>query len=175
MGAYSQMYLEELKQIPALEEEEMKTLLAALPAKDAAERLINGSLSYVAEMADQYSSEHVDVSDLIQEGNMALMLLVRNYKEGDFLRMRTIAVTTAMEAFRDSQAQNERLEEEVTASVNVLNKVTTMMAEELGREATLEEIAEKMKMPEDRIRLLMKEAVNAVSTDTEKYKTSEDE
>ena len=49
------------------------------------------------------------------------------------------------------------------------------MAEELGREATLEEIAEKMKMPEDRIRLLMKEAVNAVSTDTEKYQTSEDE
>lgn len=166
---YSRMYLEELKEIPVLEEEETKRMLAMLPDRKAQERLISGNLVYVAKLAAEYEGRHVDAFDLIQEGNMALTLLVKNYKSGDFIQMRETAVRTAMQAYRDSQNRNDELEEEVTASVNVLNQVTTALAKELGREATLEEVARKMKMSEDRVRLLMKEAVNAVSTDQDKY------
>ena len=96
---------------------------------------------------------------------MAVMLLVRNYSGGSFEELRKKTVQIAMESYRDSQNQNDHLEEEVTAYVNVLNRVTTELAKELGREATLSEVAEKMKLSEDQVRILMKEAVNAVSAD----------
>ncbi len=162
---YTRMYLEEISMIPPLSEDELSELPGKLPDAAAAERLINGSLAYVAGQASAYVQKHVDASDLIQEGNMAVMLLVRNYSGGSFEELRKKTVQIAMESYRDSQNQNDHLEEEVTAYVNVLNRVTTELAKELGREATLSEVAEKMKLSEDQVRILMKEAVNAVSAD----------
>lgn len=163
---YTKLYLEELKRLPVLERKELDILLSRLPDRAAGEQIINGNLSYVANLADEYAGPHTDAADLVQEGSMALTLLVNHYQGGDFERLREKAVRTAMEAYCDSQRKNEQIEEKLTTSINVMNRVTTELAEELGREATLAEVAEKMKMPEDEIRILMKEALNAVNADS---------
>jgi len=163
MNEYDQMYLDEMSRMTVLGKEETAELLKKLPDKGAQECLVNGNLGYVAEIAREYASERIDILDLIQEGSMALMLLVKYYKEGDFEAMRERAVRTAMKAWCEGQSENEQIKEKMAGYINVLNKVTTVMAQELGREATIEEIAQKMQMSEDEIRVLMKEAVNAVN------------
>ncbi len=163
MKEYDQMYLDQLSLMPELGKEKTEELLKRLPDKAAQEALINGNLAYAAKIAEEYASEKIDILDLIQEGSMALTLLVKYYKEGDFEAMRERAVRTAMKAWCEGQEENQQIKEKMAGYINVLNKVTTMMAKELGREATIEEIAEKMKLSEDEIRVLMKEAVNAVN------------
>lgn len=165
MNEYDQMYLDEMRQMPRLSKEETAKLLSQLPDKGAQERLINGNLGYVAEIAQEYVSENIDVLDLVQEGSMAIMLLVKYYREGDFDAMRERAVRTAMKAWCDNQGESDQIKQKMADYINVLNKVTTVMAKELGREATIEEIAAKMQLSEDEVRVLMKEAVNAVTID----------
>lgn len=172
---FYQMYLEELRAIPACSQEEIVVLLQQLPDEGAVKRLAEGSLSYVAEEAKHHVKEGVELSDLIQEGNMALMLMLRHYSdsrdqeketgEARFLRLRELAVKTAMEQLVAEQAQNDQTAEKLAASVNVLNVVTTKLAQELGRQATLSEIAEKMKLSEDEVQILMKTAISAVNVD----------
>lgn len=163
MNEYDQMYLDEMAHMPELSREKTEELLKRLPDKGAQEELINGNLAYVAKVAGEFAREDIDILDLIQEGSMALALLVKYYREGDFEMMRERAVRTAMKAWCDGQSENEQIKEKMAGYINVLNKVSTVMAKELGREATLEEIAEKMKLSEDEVRVLMKEAVNAVN------------
>ncbi len=165
MKEYDQLYLDELSQIPELSKEETEVLLKRLPQKAAQEELISRNLSYVVRMAGEYVTEETDILDLIQEGSMALTLLVKYYREGDFFAMRERAVKTAMQNWCDGQNQNEQIKEKMADYINVLNKVTTVMARELGREATIDEIAEKMKLSPDEVRTLMNEAVNAVKID----------
>lgn len=161
------MYLEELRAIEACSEEETAELLGRLPADEARKRLVEGSLGYVVQAARDYRDKGVDIADLIQEGNMAVMLLVENYREGDFFQLRELAVRTAMEQLVGEQADSSRIGEKLAAAINVLNEVTTRLAQELGRQATLSELAEKMQMSEDEVSRLMKTAVNAVTLDRE--------
>ena len=73
------------------------------------------------------------------------------------------------------QKQSEQTAEKLTASVNVLNVVMTKLAEELGREPNLSEIAAKMQMSEDEVQAVMKEAINAVAVDRSEAAQKEDE
>ena len=126
----------------------------------------------------------VEISDLVQEGNMALLLVLKNYAShpvvGDdavsyFNQLRERAVHMAMEAVTEEQKQSEQTAEKLTASVNVLNVVMTKLAEELGREPNLSEIAAKMQMSEDEVQAVMKEAINAVAVDRSEAAQKEDE
>ena len=104
-------------------------------------RLTEGSLAYVVREAAKYAGNDVEISDLVQEGNMALLLVLKNYAShpvvGDdavsyFNQLRERAVHMAMEAVTEEQKQSEQTAEKLTASVNVLNVVMTKLAEELG-------------------------------------------
>ena len=181
---FYQMYLDELSEIPECTNEEMEALLNSLPNDEAVKRLTEGSLAYVVREAAKYAGNDVEISDLVQEGNMALLLVLKNYAShpvvGDdavsyFNQLRERAVHMAMEAVTEEQKQSEQTAEKLTASVNVLNVVMTKLAEELGREPNLSEIAAKMQMSEDEVQAVMKEAINAVAVDRSEAAQKEDE
>lgn len=181
---FYQMYLDELSEIPECTNEEMEALLNSLPNEEAVKRLTEGSLAYVVREAAKYAGNDVEISDLVQEGNMALLLVLKNYAShpvvGDdavsyFNQLRERAVHMAMEAVTEEQKQSEQTAEKLTASVNVLNVVMTKLAEELGREPNLSEIAAKMQMSEDEVQAVMKESINAVAVDRSEAAQKEDE
>ena len=131
---FYQMYLDELSEIPECTNEEMEALLNSLPNEEAVKRLTEGSLAYVVREAAKYAGNDVEISDLVQEGNMALLLVLKNYAShpvvGDdavsyFNQLRERAVHMAMEAVTEEQKQSEQTAEKLTASVNVLNVVMT--------------------------------------------------
>ncbi|RHQ62250.1 hypothetical protein DWY36_01090 [Firmicutes bacterium AF25-13AC] len=76
---FYQMYLDELSEIPECTNEEMEALLNSLPNEEAVKRLTEGSLAYVVREAAKYAGNDVEISDLVQEGNMALLLVLKNY------------------------------------------------------------------------------------------------
>ena len=162
---FYQMYLDELSEIPECTNEEMEALLNSLPNEEAVKRLTEGSLAYVVREAAKYAGNDVEISDLVQEGNMALLLVLKNYASHPVV----------MEAVTEEQKQSEQTAEKLTASVNVLNVVMTKLAEELGREPNLSEIAAKMQMSEDEVQAVMKEAINAVAVDRSEAAQKEDE
>ena len=67
---FYQMYLDELSEIPECTNEEMEALLNSLPNEEAVKRLTEGSLAYVVREAAKYAGNDVEISDLVQEGNM---------------------------------------------------------------------------------------------------------
>lgn len=98
---------------------------------------------------------------------MALLLALDVYEEGDFRgQVRTLAAER-LEAAIEAQQREKQAEEEVAARVNVLKDISRMMAEELGREATVEELAEKMKMTAEEIKDIMKITLDAMSVSPE--------
>lgn len=162
---FYQMYLEELDQIKELEREEEERLLLMLLQGDsqARERLIEGNLKKALQFAKEYDSQGVLFNDLVQEANMALTAAVCGFTGGNFQEILEKEVRKALEAAIEEQKAEQNVEEEVTARVNVLQQVSSIMAKELGREATLKELAEKMKMTEEEIKDIMKITLDAVN------------
>ena len=180
---FYQMYLDELSEIPECTNEEMEALLHSLPNEAAVKRLTEGSLAYVVREAAKYAGNDVEISDLVQEGNMALLLVLKNYAShpvvGDdavsyFNQLRERAVHMAMEAVTEEQKQSEQTAEKLTASVNVLNVVMTKLAEELGLYMALLPCWGSI-VKEDEVQAVMKEAINAVAVDRSEAAQKEDE
>lgn len=162
---YYQMYLEELKAVAPCSAEEQEMLLKALAEgkREAEGRLTEGKLLQAVRLAERYRDRGLPMSDLVQEANMALLLAVKEYETGDFDSFMEHRVCSALELALEDQNRELQIEEEMTARVNVLNDISAAMARELGREATVEELAERMKMSEEEIRDIMKLALDAVN------------
>ena len=165
---FYQMYLEELEAVAEAGPEEELSLLERLAAGDvsARERLIEGNLGRVLEYAKEYDGRGLPMGDLVQEGNMALTALAMEYESGAFQELLRERVCACIEAALEEQRMEAEIEENVAARVNVLQEVSRVMAKELGREATVEELAAKMKMTEDEIRDIMKVTLDAVNVGT---------
>lgn len=165
---FYQMYLEELETVAEAGPEEELSLLERLAAGDvsARERLIEGNLKRVLEYAKEYDGRGLPMGDLVQEGNMALTALALEYESGAFQELLRERVRACIEAALEEQRMEAEIEENVAARVNVLQEVSRVMAKELGREATVEELAAKMKMTEDEIRDIMKVTLDAVNVGT---------
>ena len=165
---FYQMYLEELEAVAEAGPEEELSLLERLAAGDvsARERLIEGNLKRVLEYAKGYDGRGLPMGDLVQEGNMALTALAMEYESGAFQELLRERVRACIEAALEEQRMEAEVEENVAARVNVLQEVSRVMAKELGREATVEELAAKMKMTEDEIRDIMKVTLDAVNVGT---------
>ena len=165
---FYQMYLEELEAVAEAGPEEELSLLERLAAGDvsARERLIEGNLKRVLEYAKEYDGRGLPMGDLVQEGNMALTALAMEYESGAFQELLRERVRACIEAALEEQRMEAEIEENVAARVNVLQEVSRVMAKELGRESTVEELAAKMKMTEDEIRDIMKVTLDAVNVGT---------
>lgn len=163
---FYEMYLEEVEQISPLGPEEETAILANVAQGDiqARNRLVEGSLRKVLAMAGVYEGRKLPMSDVVQEANTALMLAAVEYDgTEDWEELLSRRVKEAVELAIQEQEEEAMAEENVAARVNVLQTVSKAMAEELGREATVTELAEKMKMTEEEIKDIMKVALDAIT------------
>lgn len=159
------VYMEEVAAIEPCSEEENQKLLLLLKEgnPDARTRLIEGNLRSALFFVQDYINKGVPMVDLIQEASMELMLLADEGFEGSFEKLLESRIRVRLEDVIKEQKQASDIEEEMLARVNVLQEVSRRMAEELGREATVEELAERMKMPEQEIKEIMKVTMDALS------------
>ena len=159
------VYMEEIAAIPPCSEEENEKLLGEIRSgnKAARERLIEGNLKNALFFVQDYINKGVPMADLIQEASMELMMLADEGFEGSFEKLLESRIRVRMEEIINDQTKETDIEEEMLARVNVLQEVSKSMAEELGREAKLSELAERMKMTEDEVREIMKVTMDALS------------
>ena len=163
--SFENVYLEELAAIEPCSEEETRQLIAKIRNGDAKarERLIEGNLKKALFFVQDYINQGVPLSDLIQEASMELMLLADEGFEGSFETLLESRIRVRLKEVVKEQKSEADIEEEMLARVNVLQEVSKTMAEQLGREATLAELAERMKMTEDEVREIMKVTMDALS------------
>ena len=159
------VYMEEIAAIPPCSETENEKLLGEIRNgnKAARERLIEGNLKNALFFVQDYINKGVPMADLIQEASMELMMLADEGFEGSFEKLLESRIRVRMEEIINDQKKEADIEEEMLARVNVLQEVSKSMAEELGREAKLSELAERMKMTEDEVREIMKVTMDALS------------
>lgn len=160
-----QMYLEEIEMIVPCTEEEIEELaLELLEGKmEAKARLSEGCLKRAMMCAAGYAGRGVALGDLIQEANMALLEALETYCEGALASHLDAQMKRALELVVEEEAAERRIEEEALARVNVLEEISKQLADELGREATVEELSERMKMPIEEIKDIMKMTLDAMS------------
>lgn len=170
---FYQMYLDEMGEITPCTGEEQLKLISDLREgnQEAKKRLIEGNLRTALEYAKEYEGKGVLLSDLVQEANMALLMAVEEYAkaggENGFDSYVAEKIKKALELAVEEEASADQTGEELAARVNVLQQIAQTLAAELGREATVEELADKMKMSVDEIRGIMKMAMDAVSLNAE--------
>ncbi len=165
------LYLAELEGISACTEDETRALLGRWnQGEEAAKtRLMEGHLGLIAELAESFRDQGLPLGDLVQEANMALLLAVgQAARDGigepsEFEMLVKYQVEEALKEALEEQRASDQVGEELLARVNVLKDISQQMAEELGREATVEELAEKMKMTVDEIKDIMKLTLDAMS------------
>ena len=159
------VYMEEIAAIPPCSEAENAKLLGEIRNgnKAARERLIEGNLKNALFFVQDYINKGVPMADLIQEASLQLMMLADEGFEGSFEKLLESRIRVRMEEIINDQKKEADIEEEMLARVNVLQEVSKSMAEELGREAKLSELAERMKMTEDEVREIMKVTMEALS------------
>ena len=170
---FYQMYLNEMGEITPCTGEEQLKLISDLREgnQEAKKRLIEGNLRTALEYAKEYDGKGVLLSDLVQEANMALLMAVEEYAkaggENGFDSYVAEKIKKSLEVAVEEEASADQTGEELAARVNVLQQIAQTLAAELGREATVEELADKMKMSVDEIRGIMKMAMDAVSLNAE--------
>ena len=169
------MYLEEMRGIIPLDRDEMVSVLEGTAMGDAAarSRLVEGCLGQVLEIVREYGDSELPISDLVQEANTALMLAAIEYDGSEpWNELMTRRVKESVELALEEQRTENQIEETMAARVNVLQTVSQVLAKELGREATLEELSAKMKMTEDEVRDIMKLDLDALTVNGEGQETA---
>ncbi len=165
-SAYFKMYLEELEGIRPYREEEEQDLVDAMLAGDGAakEQLIEGNLHRVVQLSQEYLGQGVLAADLVQEGNMALILAMETYVPGTNFRIHLLTeIENAMvEAIRE-QTGSQDAGHTLAADANALMDATEVLAEELEREATAEELAEYLHISRERVETLVKISLDAMN------------
>ncbi|MGN0297741.1 MAG: sigma-70 domain-containing protein [Lachnospiraceae bacterium] len=161
-------YMEELAAIPKCTEEEI-TLLAPKAAsgdKSAKNRLIEGNLIFAVELAKEYLDKGLDEGELIAEANVALAMAVDSYRKGDFKSFIQREICYSLEEALEMESESEQISSKMADSINLMNEVTTLLAQKLGREATIAETAEAMQMSEEEVQVLMRTALDAINQNT---------
>ena len=166
---FYRMYLEEMKEIAPFAEGEQERLLALLStgspaeAKRAVKRLTEGKLGDTLRIAKEYENRGLHINDIIQEANIGLLLAASSYVDGDFDRLMEESVRAQIESALEDQNREKTVAEDMRARVNVLKDISAAMAQELEREPTAEELAERMKMTVEEIKDIMKLTLDAMS------------
>ena len=117
----------------------------------------------VLEMVQEYLNKGVQAGDLVQEANMALVMAVAEYREGSFEDFVRARVREALLAEVEEQSKEQETARKMLDCVNKLKDVSQEMAEELGREATVEELAQRMELTKDEVKEIMKLTLDAMS------------
>ena len=165
------MYLKEIGKVPLLSSDEEVELAKRLEEgdEDAKARLAEANLRLVVSIAKRYVGRGMQLLDLIQEGNLGLMKAVKkfDYKKGyKFSTYATWWIRQAITRAIADQARTIRIPVHMVETINKLLRVSRQLLQELGREPTNEEIAERMDIPVARVREIMKISQDPISLET---------
>jgi RNA polymerase primary sigma factor len=156
-------------QISELKDINRKVSIGEAKARRAKKEMVEANLRLVISIAKKYTNRGLQFLDLIQEGNIGLMKAVDKFEYRRGYKFSTYATWWIRQAITRSiadQARTIRIPVHMIETINKLNRISRQMLQEMGREPTPEELAERMEMPEDKIRKVLKIAKEPISMET---------
>ena len=165
------LYLREIGKIPLLNSEEELALAQRVVAgeKKAKDKMAEANMRLVVSIAKRYSGRGLDFLDLIQEGNTGLLRAVEKFDPDKGFKFSTYATWWIRQAITRAiadQARTIRIPVHMIETINKLVRTSRYLVQALGREPIPEEIAEKMDMPVDKVRKVLKIAKEPISLET---------
>ncbi|ASJ71597.1 RNA polymerase sigma factor RpoD [Granulosicoccus antarcticus] len=164
-----QICVSSLLPITDIKEINRKMSIGEAKARRAKKEMVEANLRLVISIAKKYTNRGLQFLDLIQEGNIGLMKAVDKFEYRRGYKFSTYATWWIRQAITRSiadQARTIRIPVHMIETINKLNRISRQMLQVMGREATPEELAEKMEMPEDKIRKVLKIAKEPISMET---------
>ncbi len=155
--------------IPRIKDINRKMSIGEAKIRRAKKDMVEANLRLVISIAKKYTNRGLQFLDLIQEGNIGLMKAVDKFEYRRGYKFSTYATWWIRHAITRSiadQARTIRIPVHMIETINKLNRVSRQMVQEMGREPTPEELGERMELPEDKIRRVLKIAKEPISTET---------
>ena len=165
------VYLKEIGRVPLLSAEEEVELAIRMSEGDVAakKRLSEANLRLVVSIAKRYVGRGMQFLDLIQEGNLGLIKAVEKFDHTKGFKFSTYATWWILQAITRAiadQARTIRIPVHMVETINKVKKVNSQLLHENGHEPTNEQIAEKLEMPVEKVREIMRVAQEPVSLET---------
>lgn len=163
-------YLHEISRYPLLEREQEAQLGARIRAGDSAalDTLVRSNLRFVVSVAKRYQNQGVSLADLINEGNIGLIRAARKFDDSKGIKFISYAVWWVRQAVLQALAEQSRIVRVPLGRAGTLHRVgrrSSALAQELGREPTVQEIAEELGVPREEIACTLSMAQAHLSLD----------
>ena len=165
----SELERENVLTISEIKEINRKMSIGEAKARRAKKEMVEANLRLVISIAKKYTNRGLQFLDLIQEGNIGLMKAVDKFEYRRGYKFSTYATWWIRQAITRSiadQARTIRIPVHMIETINKLNRISRQMVQEMGREATPEELAIRMEMPEEKVRKVLKIAKEPISMET---------